>query len=60
MGQYSVTYCKFGGTEDDCHIILRLLIPTKAPQVFFDEHSEHLTIEFRSGVTAAYKEMYGE
>lgn len=34
---------------------LRLLFPAAAPQVFFDEHAEHLAVEFRSFVTAAFE-----
>lgn len=34
---------------------LRLLFPAAAPQVFFDEHAEHLAVEFRSFVTSAFE-----
>lgn len=34
---------------------LRLLFPAAAPQVFTDEHAEHLAVEFRSFVTSAFE-----
>jgi hypothetical protein len=34
---------------------LRLLFPAAAPQIFFDEHAEHLAVEFRSFVTSAFE-----
>jgi hypothetical protein len=34
---------------------LRLLFPAAAPQVFFDEHAEHLAVEFRSFVNSAFE-----
>lgn len=40
-----------GGSE----FRLRLLFPAAAPQVFFDEHAEHLAVEFRSFVTSAFE-----
>jgi hypothetical protein len=33
---------------------------TMAAQVFSDEQSEHLAIEFRNGLTAAYNEIHRE
>ena len=47
---------EFRDREDGCDCILRLLFPAAAPQVFFDDHAEHLSIEFRSGLRAAFKE----
>ena len=49
---------EFRDTEDGCDLILRLLLPEKAPNVFFTEHAEHLAIEFRSGVKSVYEELY--
>ncbi|RSL69713.1 hypothetical protein CEP54_002146 [Fusarium duplospermum] len=48
---------EFRDAEDGsgCHIILRLLFPAAAPQVLFDEHAQHLAVEFRAFITEAYK-----
>ena len=48
---------EFRDTEKGCDLILRLLFPEAAPQVFFDEHAEHLAVEFRSGLRAVLKEQ---
>lgn len=42
-------------SEDGCDFRLRLLFPAAAPQTLFDEHAEHLAVEFRSFVTAAFE-----
>ncbi|KAK4510696.1 Alpha subunit of the F1 sector of mitochondrial F1F0 ATP synthase [Mucor velutinosus] len=42
-------------SEEGCDFRLRLLFPAAAPQVFFDEHAEHLAIEFRSFIDTAFK-----
>ena len=34
---------------------LRLLFPAAAPEVFFDEHAEHLAVEFRRFFTSAFE-----
>ena len=47
---------EFHQTERGCDIILRLLFPAAAPQVFFDEYAEHLAIEFRNGLTMVFNE----
>lgn len=39
--------------EQGCEFRLRLLFPAAAPQVFFDEHAEHLAVEFRSFLQTA-------
>lgn len=39
--------------ERGCDFRLRLLFPAAAPQVFFDEHAEHLAVEFRSFLATA-------
>jgi hypothetical protein len=41
--------------EDGSEFRLRLLFPSEAPQVFFDEHAEHLAVEFRSFITSAFE-----
>ena len=41
--------------DDGSEFRLRLLFPAAAPQVFFDEHAEHLAVEFRSFVTSAFE-----
>lgn len=51
---------EFRDTEEGCLLRLRLIFPAAAPQVFFDEHAEHLAIEFRSGVRLAYDNLLGE
>lgn len=40
-------------TEDGCEFRIRILFPAASPQVLFDEHTEHLAIEFRSWISAA-------
>lgn len=42
-------------SEDCCDFRLRLLFPDAAPQVFFDEHAEHLAVEFRSFINTAFE-----
>jgi hypothetical protein len=37
---------EFRDTVEGCLLQLRLIFPAAAPQVFFDDHAEHLTIEF--------------
>jgi hypothetical protein len=41
--------------DDGSEFRLRLLFPAAAPQVFFDEHAEHLAVEFRSFITSAFE-----
>ncbi|KAG0317324.1 hypothetical protein BGZ99_006360 [Dissophora globulifera] len=41
-------------SEEGCDFRLRLLFPAAAPQVFFDEHAEHLAVEFRSFIGTAF------
>jgi hypothetical protein len=48
---------EFRDTEVGCDLILRLLFPAAAPQVMFDEHAEHLAVEFRSFLRMAAEEM---
>ena len=43
-------------TPEGCDFRLRLLFPSAAPQVFFDEHAEHLAVEFRSFLNTAFAE----
>ncbi|KAG2194444.1 hypothetical protein INT46_011340 [Mucor plumbeus] len=42
-------------SEEGCDFRLRLLFPASAPQVFFDEHAEHLAVEFRSFINTAFE-----
>jgi hypothetical protein len=51
---------EFRNTEEGCDVILRLLFPSAATEVWFKEHAEHLAIEFRAGIEMAYGELYGE
>ncbi|KAF3388192.1 hypothetical protein DPV78_012131 [Talaromyces pinophilus] len=41
--------------EDGRELRLRLPFPAASPQSLLDEHAQHLTIEFRSFVTAAFE-----
>jgi hypothetical protein len=41
-------------SEEGCDFRLRLLFPAAAPQVFFEEHAEHLAVEFRSFISTAF------
>ena len=40
-------------TEEGCDFRIRIIFPASSPQILFDEHTEHLAIEFRSFITAA-------
>lgn len=42
-------------TEDGCDFRFRIIFPAASPQVLFDEHTEHLAIEFRHWIAAASK-----
>ncbi|KAK5112322.1 hypothetical protein LTR62_004285 [Meristemomyces frigidus] len=41
-------------TEDGCDFRIRIIFPAASPQILFDEHAEHLAIEFRSWIAAAF------
>lgn len=45
---------QFKDTEAGCELIVRLLFPANAPEVWFKEHAEHLAIEFRAGLKKAW------
>ncbi|KAK4888333.1 hypothetical protein LTR49_028855 [Elasticomyces elasticus] len=40
-------------SEDGCDYRFRIIFPAAAPQVLFDEHTEHLAIEFGHWITTA-------
>ena len=42
-------------SEDGCDFRFRILFPAASPQILFDEHTEHLAIEFRSWIAAAFE-----
>ena len=42
-------------TDNGCDLRFRIIFPAAAPQALFDEHTEHLAIEFRSWITTASK-----
>ncbi|GAA5802109.1 hypothetical protein HPULCUR_007570 [Helicostylum pulchrum] len=42
-------------SDEGCNFRLRLLFPAAAPEVFFEEHAEHLAIEFRSFIDTAFE-----
>lgn len=39
-------------TEHGCDFRFRIIFPAASPQILFDEHTEHLAIEFRSWIVA--------
>ncbi|KAF9903473.1 hypothetical protein EC991_003801 [Linnemannia zychae] len=41
-------------SDEGCDFHLRLIFPAAAPEVFFEEHAEHLAVEFRSFISTAY------
>lgn len=45
-------------TEDGCDFRIRIIFPAASPQILFDEHTEHLAIEFRSWITAAIERFH--
>ncbi|KAK0320545.1 hypothetical protein LTR82_008258 [Friedmanniomyces endolithicus] len=42
-------------TDDGCDFRFRIIFPAAAPPVLFDEHAEHLAIEFRSWIATAFE-----
>lgn len=44
---------EFRDTEAAGDIVLRVLFPATAPDVYFDEHAEHFAVEFRNWIRAA-------
>ncbi|KAK1039261.1 hypothetical protein LTR74_018760, partial [Friedmanniomyces endolithicus] len=42
-------------TDDGCDFRIRIIFPAAAPPVLFDEHAEHLAIEFRSWIATAFE-----
>lgn len=42
-------------TGDGCQIVMRILFPAAAPRLLFDEHTQHLAVEFRSFVRGAFE-----
>ncbi|KAK3676565.1 hypothetical protein LTR78_003339 [Recurvomyces mirabilis] len=42
-------------TDDGCDFRFRIIFPAAAPQDLFDEHTEHLAIEFRSWIATAFE-----
>lgn len=48
---------EFRDSVDGCDIILRLLFPDSAPELLFQEHAQHLAIEFRSFLRSAYEDQ---
>ena len=39
--------------DDGSKVKFRLLYPAAIPQVFFDEHAEHLAVDFRTSIASA-------
>ena len=50
---------EFRDTVEGCHLRLRLIFPSEAPEVMFREHAEHLAIEFRAGMWMVFNELKG-
>ncbi|KAL9539041.1 hypothetical protein MBANPS3_010504 [Mucor bainieri] len=42
-------------SDEGCDFRLRVLFPAAAPQLLFDEHAEHLAVEFRGFITTAFE-----
>lgn len=42
-------------SNEDCNYRLRCFFPAAAPQVLFDEHAEHLAVEFRGSITSTFE-----
>ena len=49
---------EFQDTDDGFDLRMRIIFPAASPQILFDEHNEHLAIEFRSFITAAYESLH--
>ena len=45
-------------SEDGCDFRFRILFPAASPQILFDEHTEHLAIEFRQFIATAFESFY--
>lgn len=48
-------YQEIRDTDDGCDFRIRIIFPAASPQVLFDEHTEHLAIEWRSWIATAMK-----
>lgn len=48
-------YQEIRDTEEGCDFRIRIIFPAASPQVLFDEHTEHLAIEWRSWIATAMK-----
>ncbi len=53
-------YCfqEIRDTEDGSDFRIRIIFPAASPQILFDEHTEHLAIEFRSWMAAAFQSQH--
>lgn len=45
--------------KDGLNLRIRIIFPAASPQILFDEHNEHLAIEFKSFINAAYERLHG-
>jgi hypothetical protein len=43
-----------------CEFRFRLFFPSAAPDIFFEEHAEHLAVEFRGFVRTASNSIHGK
>lgn len=50
---------EFRDSEVGFDLRMRIIFPAASPQILFDEHNEHLAIEFRSFIAAAYESLHG-
>ncbi|KAJ5974796.1 hypothetical protein N7481_008503 [Penicillium waksmanii] len=50
---------EFQDRENGFDFRMRIIFPVASPQILIDEHTEHLAIEFRSFIAAAYESLHG-
>lgn len=50
---------EFQDIEDGFDLRMRIIFPAASPQIVFYEYNEHLAIEFRSFIAAAYESLRG-
>ncbi|MCJ1431956.1 hypothetical protein MMC27_001312 [Xylographa pallens] len=51
-------YQEIRDVEDGCDFRFRIIFPAASPQILFDEHTEHLAIEFQHWIAAAYENSH--
>ncbi|KAE8320587.1 hypothetical protein BDV39DRAFT_198349 [Aspergillus sergii] len=53
------SFQEFPDREDGLNLRMRIIFPAASPQILFDEHNEHLAIEFKSFIKVAYERLHG-